>query len=191
MARPRSEDKRNAILAAATEVFAGHGLSAPTVRIAREAKVAEGTLFTYFRTKDELLNQLYLALKLEMRETMMAAYPHRAGIRERLHHLWCQYVGWGMAQPDKRKVMLQLAMSAAIDERSRAISTEAFAEVGALLQESMRSGLLRDGLPAEFVPAILGALAEMTMDLILRAPDQAEGHTRIGFEACWNAIAKP
>ncbi|HYS81455.1 MAG TPA: helix-turn-helix domain-containing protein, partial [Anaeromyxobacteraceae bacterium] len=63
MARPKSEDKRNALLAAATQVIAELGVSAPTARIAQVAGVAEGTLFTYFRTKDELLNELYLALK--------------------------------------------------------------------------------------------------------------------------------
>jgi AcrR family transcriptional regulator len=51
MARPRSEDKRNAILEAATEVVAEQGVSAPTARIAKRAGVAEGTLFTYFENK--------------------------------------------------------------------------------------------------------------------------------------------
>ncbi len=190
MARPRSEDKRNAILTAATQVFAEQGLSAPTARIAREAGVAGGTLFTYFRTKEELLNQLYLSLKLEMREMLMAAYPHEASLQQRMQHFWRSYVGWGVANPDKRKVMVQLALSSHIDDRSKAISAEAFAEIGALLEESRRSGLLRDRLPPELVPAILGALAEMTMDLVLREPKQAEYYSQAGFEACWNAIAK-
>ena len=55
MARPKSEDKRNAILAAATEVISEQGIGAPTSRIAKVAGVAEGTLFTYFESKDELL----------------------------------------------------------------------------------------------------------------------------------------
>jgi hypothetical protein len=44
MARPRSEDKRNAILNPATQVIAVDGVSAPTARIAKIAGVAEGTL---------------------------------------------------------------------------------------------------------------------------------------------------
>ena len=63
MARPKSDDKRNAILAAATQVVAEQGVGAPTATIAKVAGVAEGTLFTYFATKDELLNRLYLELK--------------------------------------------------------------------------------------------------------------------------------
>jgi|GraSoi2013_100cm_1033763.scaffolds.fasta_scaffold104262_2 AcrR family transcriptional regulator len=66
MARPRSEDKRNAIIAAATRVIVTQGLSAPTALIAQEAGVSNGSLFTYFETKTDLFNQLYLELKAGM-----------------------------------------------------------------------------------------------------------------------------
>ncbi|MGB8810289.1 MAG: helix-turn-helix domain-containing protein, partial [Acinetobacter calcoaceticus] len=56
MARPRSEDKRNAILSAAIETLAELGERASTSKIAKVAGVAEGTLFTYFSSKEELLN---------------------------------------------------------------------------------------------------------------------------------------
>jgi AcrR family transcriptional regulator len=63
MARPKSEDKRNAIMDAATRLIVTHGLSAPTATIAQEAGISNGSLFTYFKTKAVLLNQLYLELK--------------------------------------------------------------------------------------------------------------------------------
>ena len=71
MARPKSQEKRNALLAAAIELIAEQGLSVPTSKIAHVAGVAEGTLFTYFETKERLLNDLYVELKLEEREEMM------------------------------------------------------------------------------------------------------------------------
>jgi AcrR family transcriptional regulator len=60
LARPKSDKKRKAILNAAVELFADKGIAhAPTSAISACAGVAEGTLFTYFKTKDELLNELY------------------------------------------------------------------------------------------------------------------------------------
>ncbi len=60
MSRPKSDDKRIAILEAALRVFAERGnLSAPTSAISKAAGVAEGTLFTYFKSKDDLINELY------------------------------------------------------------------------------------------------------------------------------------
>lgn len=70
MARPKSEDKKQALLEAATAAFAQSGIAASTSAIARSAGVAEGTLFRYFATKDELLNELYLAIKLRLAEIL-------------------------------------------------------------------------------------------------------------------------
>lgn len=57
--RARSE-KRDRILAAATQVFARHGFFAAQVAdIAREAGVAAGTVYLYFRSKDDLLISIF------------------------------------------------------------------------------------------------------------------------------------
>src|ERR1700734_4159833 len=101
MARAKSEDKRNAILSAAATVFAERGLGAATAAISRAAGVAEGTLFTYFKTKDELVNALYCETKLELADAMMSDFPRRAGIRERLEHVWNRYLAWGIKNPSQ------------------------------------------------------------------------------------------
>src|ERR1700727_2297883 len=109
MARPLSEDKRTAILEAATEAVATLGVSAPTAKIANGAGVAEGTLFTYFANKDELLNRLYLELKMDLRDAMMAGYPAGKSLIDRNRHVWDRYIDWGSAHPLKRRAMRQLA----------------------------------------------------------------------------------
>lgn len=73
MARPKSEDKKQALLEAATAAFAQSGIAASTSAIARSAGVAEGTLFRYFATKDDLLNELYLSIKSGLVQVMVAS----------------------------------------------------------------------------------------------------------------------
>jgi AcrR family transcriptional regulator len=189
MARPRSEDKRNAILDAATKVFAEQGINAPTAKIARAAGVAEGTLFTYFDSKDTLLNQLYLDLKADMREAMLTGYPRRASIRERAGHVWRTYVDWGIAHPDGRKVMAQLSVSRCIAPQTRDAGAAPFGDVQGMLREAMAKGVLKELDPA-FVGALLTALAETAMDFIVREPERAQEYRSAGFEAFWNAIGK-
>jgi AcrR family transcriptional regulator len=100
MARPKSQDKRNAILDAATRLFAERGLTAaPTSEISKQAGVAEGTLFTYFKTKDDLINALYREIKLELADAMMSDYPRKKNVRIKLRHVWDRYVNWGIANP--------------------------------------------------------------------------------------------
>ena len=99
MARPRSEDKRNAILSAAIETLAELGERASTSKIAKVAGVAEGTLFTYFSNKEEQLNQLYLSLKTELRQVMMLSYPTNADLQTQMSHIWQKLLDWSLEAP--------------------------------------------------------------------------------------------
>src|SRR5215468_4979257 len=56
----RNGDKRERILVAAERIFARHGFFAARVsEIAREAGVADGTIYLYFKSKDDLLISLF------------------------------------------------------------------------------------------------------------------------------------
>jgi AcrR family transcriptional regulator len=190
MARPRSEDKRNAILDAATQVIAVEGVSAPTAKIAKLARVAEGTLFTYFNTKDELLNELYVQLKAELRALMLleAATVAKKSPRSIALHAWTRYVNWCVANPQKRKAIAQLGVSERLTEQSRAAGMAGFTDLNAFLSQSAGSKLLRQQ-PAAFVGSILGAIAEATMDFMARDPARAQLYSQAGFEAFWNGLA--
>src|ERR1700677_5098578 len=111
MSRPKSDEKRSAILEAATRVIVTQGLSAPTAGIAKEAGVANGSLFTYFETKKDLFNALYLALKDEMACAAMKGLPEDADIRKQFFHVWKNWTNWAIACPEKRRALAQLSVS--------------------------------------------------------------------------------
>jgi TetR/AcrR family transcriptional regulator, fatty acid metabolism regulator protein len=59
-AEPAAGDKRERILAAAERIFARHGFFAARVsEIAKDAGVADGTIYLYFKSKDDLLISLF------------------------------------------------------------------------------------------------------------------------------------
>ncbi len=191
MARPRSEDKRNAILAAATHVFAERGFgSAPTSAISRQAGVAEGTLFTYFKTKDDLVNALYREIKLELADAIMSGFPRKRSLRFKLQHIWDGYVSWGIANPEPRKVLLQLQVSDLITQESREAGMAPFAEIGAIAQDAIAQHAIREDLPLEFIAKTLGALADATMEFIALHPSEADKYRANGFGMFWAAIAR-
>jgi AcrR family transcriptional regulator len=171
MARPRSEDKRNAILAAAAEVFAERGLGAPTSAISQAAGVAEGTLFTYFATKDELVIALYLEIKRELAEAMLEGFPSGKGIRQRLEHVWNQYVSWGVAHGTHHRALRQIEVWSGLTEKSKAAGAAAFAEVQEMATEAATRGF----------GATLQALADTTMGFVRRDPKRANVYRNAGF----------
>lgn len=187
MARPRSEDKREAILAAAIKVIATQGLSAPTALIAREAGVSNGSLFTYFETKADLFNQLYLELKSGMATAAMDGFSPQAELRDQFFQAWLNWMEWAVGNPERRRVLAQLDVSDEITPASRAEGHKAMARIAVLMEQSRANGPMRNA-PIAFVGAIMNSLAEATMDFMVRDPKNAEEHCKVGFEALWRAL---
>lgn len=189
MARPRSPDKHDAILAAAARALAEDGASATTARIARLAGVAEGTVFTYFDTKDALLNALYVSLKAGMRDAMMTGYPEHAPAERAMRHAWNGYVSWGVANPDGRRALQQLGVSGRIDDAHRAAGAEGFGAISALLraQVAATGGLGVDDAHA-FCAALFTSIAETAMESIAREPALADAYREAGFRALWAVL---
>jgi TetR/AcrR family fatty acid metabolism transcriptional regulator len=70
----RERDKRDRILDAAETVFARHGFFAARVSsIAKEAGVADGTIYLYFRNKDDLLISLFERRMEQVNQLLAAA----------------------------------------------------------------------------------------------------------------------
>ena len=189
MARPKSEDKRSSILDAALRVFAERGLSAPTSAISREAGVAEGTLFTYYKTKDELVNALYRQIKLELADAMMSDFPRKSSVRSRFQHVWDRYVQWGLGSQSERGVLRQLMVWSGLSEESKKAGSTPFAEIETMAQDAVAHRLIKD-LPLPFIAATVSALADTAIDLAMQDPSRAEDYRTWGFEMLWAAIAR-
>jgi AcrR family transcriptional regulator len=182
MARPKSDDKRDALMAAATRVIVAQGLSAPTAVIAREAGVSNGSLFTYFETKADLFNQLYLELKTGMATASLEGLPVKAPVREQFSRMWSNWMRWATSNPDKRRALALLDVSDDIAQETRAASHQAMAEVAGMLERARARGPMRDA-PTGFVVAIMNSLAEATMDFMVNDPANADEHCGVGFDA--------
>src|ERR1700730_11438529 len=143
MSRPKSDEKRSAILEAATRIIVMQGLSAPTAGIAKEAGVANGSLFTYFETKTDLFNQLYLELKIEMASAAMKDLPMGAEPREQLLHLWEHWMNWAVAYPEKRRALAQLGVSDEITPETREAGHKTMAGIAGLLEGIRATGPMR------------------------------------------------
>ena len=189
MAKPKSEDKRNAILSAATQVFAERGLGAPTAAITSAAGIAEGSLFTYFKTKDELINALYRELKLELADAMMSSFPRKQSVRHRLEHVWNGYVQWGIANPDQQKVLRQIQVWSGLTQESKQAGSAPFNEMQRMTEDAVTQRIYKD-MPQTLIGAALVAIAEMTMDFMVREPKSAEMYRTVGFEMLWAAITR-
>jgi AcrR family transcriptional regulator len=189
MARPKSENKRNAILLAAAKVFAQRGTGAATSTISAAAGVAEGTLFLYFKTKDDLLNALYREIKLELADAMMSGFPRKKSVHTRLQHIWDCYTKWGVANPDQCRALTQLQISDRLTQDSKDAGLAPFAEIETMAKDAISQHLLRD-IPLEFISASMEAAAQTTMRFMTSDPSDADRYRTLGFDMFWKGIER-
>ena len=175
-------------MAAAVRVIAAQGLSAPTALIAKEAGVSNGSLFTYFTTKADLLNRLFLDLKAEMGAAAMDGLPAESDVREQLRHVWTHWLRWATSSPEKRRALAHLGVSDDITPQSHQAANRALAGITQILERSRREGPMRDA-PLGFVATLMNALAEATTDFVIRDPANADQHGATAFEALWRIVA--
>jgi AcrR family transcriptional regulator len=187
IARPKSDDKRSAILAAAVGVIVKQGLSAPTAVIARDAGVANGSLFTYFETKAVLFNDLYKELKSGMAAAALDGLPAGASLRDQFLHVWTNWMQWARAHPDHRRALALLGVSDELTAATRRAGHEVMAPIAALMERGRADGPLRHA-PLGYVAALMNAVAETTMDAMVQDPVHADARCLDGFEVLWRML---
>jgi AcrR family transcriptional regulator len=105
-------DKRKDILAAALRLFAEYGFHAtPTSKIAKEAGVANGTLFYYYKTKEDLIVSLYIDIKSRMGEHVEAHVAAADDEKEKFRQQFIQVVLWSLVNKFEFQFLQQFQSS--------------------------------------------------------------------------------
>lgn len=188
MAREKVENKYRAILDAAVAVFAERGFwDTPTSLISRTAGVADGTLFNYFKTKDDLINEVYLEIKRDLARKMLEGLPANAPIQDKMRHTWNHYIAWGVENQDKFKVLHQIGTSYDLSDEVRAQATESYAEIAALASECIDRGVFRD-YPVEYLGALVESQAILTIQFASAEPEKLAYFQKVGFDILWRGV---
>jgi AcrR family transcriptional regulator len=164
-------------------------LGAPTSAISKAAGVAEGTLFTYYESKDELINALYREIKLELADAMMAGFPRRSSVRSRLQHVWDQYIEWGLKNPLQQRALKQIEVWGELTDASKRAGTAPFAEIETMAGEAVADRVIED-LPRPLIRAMMSAMSDATLECVRQHPRQAAVYRRSGFEMLWEGLRR-
>ena len=164
-------DKREAILRAAIKVFAGKGyFSSKVADVASEAGIADGTVYLYFKSKEEILHSIF---DRAMEEFISEGKREIAEIEEadrklrRIAELHLEKLG---ADRDLA-IVFQVELRGSVkfmEEFSAAGFAEYLGIIHQTLEDGQRSGIFRKDLNATVCSKILfGALDEMVTNWIL------------------------
>ena len=180
MAAPKQAaiDKRRIILDAAVRVFAREGFHACRVSdIANEAGVAYGLVYHYFKSKDQVLDTLFLErwdfLLGAIRETDLQDVPAEQKLTAIAGFIIESY----RHDPDLMKVIIVEVTRAANSFGAVHIGKigEAYALIRGVVEKAQQSGEFKDTIPAEFaVMAFYGAIEQVLTGWIFGLLDEGE-----------------
>lgn len=170
-ARTHGGDKHEAILRAAISVFAHNGyFNSKVADIAREAGVADGTVYLYFKSKEEILHSIFDRSVEEALDAARKQIEHITDPKEKLRQIAFLHLERLGADRDLA-VVFQVELRGStkfMQEFSAAGFAEYLTLIRTTLEEGQRAGVFRADLNAKVVAKILfGALDEMATNWIL------------------------
>jgi len=115
-------DKRTAILDAALDLFVERGYyGTPVPLVAEHAGVGAGTIYRYFKSKEDLVNTLYRQVKQSLANFVLAGVKQDVPAREIFRQLWFRLADFARKYP-KGFAFLELHHHASyLDDESRAV----------------------------------------------------------------------
>jgi len=175
----QATDKRRVILDAAVKVFAREGFYGCRVAdIADEAGVAYGLVYHYFRSKDEILDTLFLERWGLMLEEIARVDAEPAPAREKLAAVAGFIIDSYRHDPDLMKVIIVDVTRAANSfgrshlEKIR----EAYELIGGIVEAAQQSGELRSDITPTFAAmAFYGAVEQVLSGWIFDILPDAAG----------------
>lgn len=163
--------KREKILDAAEKIFARDGFFAAKVAdVAKDAGVADGTIYLYFKSKDDLLISLFESRMERVIGTLAAAIATVPTARGKLLALIKTYVGLVKDQPSTAEIMtVELRQSSKfMKEYDNPKFAELLRLIAGIVSDGQAAGELGDAIPPAIAARmIFGVLDELATAWLL------------------------
>jgi AcrR family transcriptional regulator len=184
-------DKRDSIINAALKLFVDNGFhGTATGKIAQEAGVANGTLFQYFKTKDELVIALYVHIKDELAEYISKNTADNADIKEAIKTQVLSSLYWALDNPTKFRFIQQFHTSPYIGQVEQDLIEKQLEPHLTLIQKGIKQGVIKP-LSAELIYSLISnQIFGLYQFVTSKKLSKAKKHETIQttFEMLWDML---
>ncbi len=164
--------------------------SMPMSLIAQEASVAAGTIYIYFKNKEELLNQLYLKIKKEYSDALMKGYDKNAPIKDSFELIWRNTLNFQLNRSLEFSYMEQFKNSPFIFKVTISEGIKLFKPAKKIIKRGKKEKIVKN-IPNSIINALFFApLGEWIKQYLHSETVPKEEEISIIFQGCWNALKK-
>ncbi len=184
-------DKRADILQAALELFAERGFHGTAVPlIADKARVGAGTIYRYFKDKEDLVNELYRHWKTRLFEAITTDLPGDLPLRSLFHEVWVRWIQFSVAHPQALIFLDAHHHSPYLDANSEHMNQKMVGAFLEMMENGCREQVLKAVPPLLHMSFVSGVIKEMVKEAwagrLALTPEIIEQSE----EMCWQAIRR-
>jgi DNA-binding transcriptional regulator YbjK len=167
-------NKKELVLNAALTLFVKQGFhGTATAKIAAEAGVANGTLFQYFKTKDDLILALFLAIKEDMKFQMIA------------------FIHWALVNGDKFQFIQQYYNSPYIHQLNTKDLEKYLQPHYVIIEKGIKEGVIKK-IPTDLLYALISNQTFGLYQFLMakkRSKIKQQEIIQLTFDMLWEMIA--
>ncbi|RQM73123.1 TetR/AcrR family transcriptional regulator [Aeromonas hydrophila] len=173
------EARRNQLMECAIEVFSRRGIGrAGHAEIAEQAKVSVATVFNYFNTREELVDEVLAEIERFVHQMLEQAYTGQGPVSDSIRRHVKLFVDAAYDQPDHASIWLEWSSSVREEvwPRYAKLLDKALERIAPHLQRSMDAGEIQSVLSAQDLARSLTGFGYVMMQMINQPqrPDREE-----------------
>ena len=186
------EDKGQAILSATLELISQNGFhGTPMSSIAERAGVGAGTIYRYFKNKEDLINELFLHLKSDMSKVMLEGFSPSLSPKQVFRKVWLNTFQYCVQNPAEMMFLEQYHNSPFLTPESEAAMLEILNPLVEYFKASVVSGVLKDmsfQMMSVFVYDITVSYAKKHINGLMEMDEKT---LELAVQASWDAVKGP
>ena len=187
----RSGDKKQKILKATMELIAENGLhNTPMSQVSKRSGVSAGAIYSYFKSKEEIINHLYLDLKTEIRDAALENYDINMPYEDRFFLVWHNFLDYLLNNSSKMSFVEQCSTSPLISPEAREEGKRRLAPVQGFVMEGIEAGKFKD-IDIELIYSLIYSsiisAAKLHLSGNLTLTDEMKQETA---RCCWDGLRR-
>jgi len=183
-------NRKDLIINTARRVIYQNGLFDASIgKIAKEANIPVGSIYTYFKSKEELINEIYSQVKHEIGAYAFQPIPNGLDVKSELGIYWTRFVSFGIDQQEKFFFAEQFINSPLISTSTRQEIRPQFERLFQLIEIGKDLGLLKPMCMYQLQNMVHANIVGTIKFLVAQELTFTEELSQSFYQCCWDTIA--
>jgi AcrR family transcriptional regulator len=188
--RVKDYNKVNIIFKASLKLILKEGIAGLTMaKLAKKSGLATGTLYIYFKNKEELIHKLYDKLKEESLDRFTKGVEPSFDPKKAIKKIWINYLTHRLEHYEESIFMEQYYRSPYISEDTLALAESMKKPVHDVIKQGQEEGIVRKDAEVEMLfLSMLGFIRELADEHITGIFELNQERIEKAFELSWDLI---